>query len=333
MEILPSSFMNNDKNIPDDDRDKLLAKQIEALNSGAESAKSGPQEPLLDQLHAYREKVNEATAPGKKESEASWSQIQHQLSDDESKATVHSLEPQSQWVQWAIAASFLIIASLVLFKLFQPATPELIAATESKIEVITLDDGSRITLRPYSRFTRLPQPDRQQGQTYRLEGEGYFEVAHNPERTFAVRTDLGQVEVLGTTFTVSSWGNRTEVFLKEGKVLLKSLVGNQKLILNPGEQSSVVNGKVLAAATASEERFTDWMDRELVIENEPLQQLLPELEHHFNVQISADSSLASERLSGRILLTNQEEALRDLATIMNAELSKTADNRYRISNQ
>jgi ferric-dicitrate binding protein FerR (iron transport regulator) len=65
----------------------------------------------------------------------------------------------------------------------------------------------------------------------RLTGDGYFEVAHNPDRPFSVELDGGgTVEVLGTEFHISQTGNNTSVLVKSGKVRFSPADGDYPVL-------------------------------------------------------------------------------------------------------
>lgn len=77
--------------------------------------------------------------------------------------------------------------------------------------VVWLNAGSKLT---YS--SGFAQKER----NVILEGEGYFEVTHNPELPFVVNTSYINVQVYGTKFSVKAYGNEDEiqVTLAEGSV-------------------------------------------------------------------------------------------------------------------
>ncbi len=56
-----------------------------------------------------------------------------------------------------------------------------------------------------------------------LSGEGYFEVAHNPDKPFIVNTGKLNVKALGTVFNVLAYPDEDniETTLVEGKVVLE----------------------------------------------------------------------------------------------------------------
>ena len=67
-----------------------------------------------------------------------------------------------------------------------------------------------------------------------LDGEGYFQVAHDTRRTFIVQVGELEVKVLGTVFNVCAYNNEQDVtvVLLEGKVSVQT--PSSSLIMKPG---------------------------------------------------------------------------------------------------
>mgnify|MGYP000343867029 CR=1 FL=1 len=83
-----------------------------------------------------------------------------------------------------------------------------------------------------------------------LDGEAYFEVAHNEKSPFVVRTHAMDVEVLGTKFNVEAYsaGRTFEASLMQGKVRVKS-PANEKLavVLLPQYKTTLKDGKLVVS--------------------------------------------------------------------------------------
>jgi ferric-dicitrate binding protein FerR (iron transport regulator) len=86
-------------------------------------------------------------------------------------------------------------------------------------DAIVLRDGTRIWLNEESKVRYPEQFDSQSRDIY-LEGEAYFEVAHQARKPFLVHTTQSVTHVLGTTFSVRSYTHEPtiEVNLLSGKV-------------------------------------------------------------------------------------------------------------------
>ena len=98
---------------------------------------------------------------------------------------------------------------------------------------LVLADGTKVWLNAQSTL-RFSYPFDSLRTVY-LEGEAYFEVAHNTEKPFEVRTGENTVRVLGTKFNVRAYKEQTyQVTLMEGKVKVNN--GSVSEILVPDIQ-------------------------------------------------------------------------------------------------
>jgi ferric-dicitrate binding protein FerR (iron transport regulator) len=205
--------------------------------------------------------------------------------------------------------------------------PELIAQTGSAKQAVTLLDGSRVTLRPYSELHRISEAET--GLTYRISGEGYFEVfATERERRFSVLTDDARVVVTGTSFTVSNWDRHTRVFLEQGSVLMSLADGSSETILQAGETGEIVSGYVATSTEIPAEAHMGWLDNVLVLDKRPLASVIREVMHHFNILVVVPADLADAGLSGTLVLDDHVQILEDLALSIGAALEQPEPGRY-----
>ena len=98
---------------------------------------------------------------------------------------------------------------------------EIIAPIGSRT-VVQLSDGSTVHLN-YGSKIKYPQFFSGETREIELEGEGFFEVAHNPEKPFIVKIRTLNVKALGTAFNVLAYSDDDviETTLLNGKVVLE----------------------------------------------------------------------------------------------------------------
>lgn len=126
----------------------------------------------------------------------------------------------STWVKLGVAACLLFIAGYFANFVLSP-TAQLIEynlAADQKIEGI-LPDNSAFTLYENSKLY-YDQNEWPKNRILNLEGVAYFMV--NKGTTFTVKTDLGNVQVLGTQFKVKAVDNLLQVNCNEGMVSVSS---------------------------------------------------------------------------------------------------------------
>ena len=112
-------------------------------------------------------------------------------------------------------------------------------------QTLAMGDGSVVTLYPQAaiQYSR----DFQSNRTIRLlAGKAAFEVAADPVHAFTVYAGHIATTALGTRFMVDHSGQKTNVQLYEGKVVVKYVGQDARVyptILNPGQQC-FINGKL-----------------------------------------------------------------------------------------
>ena len=173
---------------------------------------------------------------------------------------------------------------------------EVIAPVGSRT-VVELSDGSVVHLNYGSRI-KYPQNFWGENRGVILTGEGYFEVAHNPDKPFVVTTGRIDVKALGTVFNVNAYPENNDIFttLVKGKVLVeeKKKNGNTETIkeLIPGQH--IIYKKSTGDVKSSMEpveKYIAWKDGKLVFDNEPIEQIAQRLSRMFNVEVQVDNEV------------------------------------------
>ncbi len=176
---------------------------------------------------------------------------------------------------------------------------------------VVLPDGSKVQLNSdtHLKFVKFDAHHR----IVRLEGEGYFDVTHDLSRPFTVETTTSQIEVLGTSFNVTSYQDDSSMttYLSSGKVKISDQSGN--IILNPSE--AYTYNSVTHESTKrkiSDQRYSSWTKGIMVIEKETIGALAKRIERRFNVKVVfGDNEVQSHVYTGTI-------GDQDLNNILNA---------------
>lgn len=170
-------------------------------------------------------------------------------------------------------------------------------------QTVSLPDGSTVhlnsgsTLQYRRGFAVLPfwNTDRRR---VRLNGEAFFDVSE-ADRRFVVRTGNAHVEVLGTQFNVRSRRmgehEKTEVALVSGRVQLANRANRTKAVtLKEGEAARVFgSASPTAPRDTSIERMLVWRNGGFSVVDQPVRQVVAELERRFDVTIRVDADLPS----------------------------------------
>jgi ferric-dicitrate binding protein FerR (iron transport regulator) len=310
--------------ISPNDKDLLLAKEIGQSLPDLQDAASTSNDPLLSTLLEYKY-LKHHSSQDIASSESIWNAIEQEIGQNTAKSRIFNLTPST--IRYAVAATILLAAFIGVFFYQNLTKPELIAASQASSTMITLSDGSEVTLRPYSKFFELKRSE--ENQKYKLEGEAYFNVSENQGRIFSVQTGRSEVRVLGTRFVLSDWGNISTVYLQEGRIEYASLITNKAIELKPGQSSTLdLSNTMIVEDQANEIVYTDWLNGELVFENEPVRNIFQELEQHFNIIIEVQNVDLDEQLSGSLALDNADSVLQDLEVVLNGTFTKNGQRSY-----
>lgn len=122
----------------------------------------------------------------------------------------------------AAAAAVLILVSLVLFFIPGPVNYVVHTTGFQETKTVELPDGSSVLMNASSELKWEEGFHDDEERIVFFSGEGFFDVSHQVGKKFIVKTPDVDVNVLGTKFNLESRSAFTNVFLKEGKVLLQA---------------------------------------------------------------------------------------------------------------
>ncbi|MGN5954232.1 FecR family protein [Sphingobacterium lactis] len=177
-----------------------------------------------------------------------------------------------------------------------------------------LPDGSKVWLSSESSL-RFPTQFASDKRVVYLDGEGYFEVAKNPNAVFQVQTSSQTIEVLGTHFNVRDYADEAmkQTTLVEGKVKVISKGSSpQAQYLSPGEQITLINAELIKKTVDSKEVMA-WLSNRFIFDNKPLNLLIKDLERWYGVEFV----LPNEEIGKQGYYANLSRDL-DLSAILNA---------------
>jgi transmembrane sensor len=200
---------------------------------------------------------------------------------------------------------------LYMSKLENSTAPLIVAVERGQKANITLPDGSKVWLNSQSKLTYTASFNIKKREL-QLDGEAYFEVAHNPKKPFIVRSRDIAVEALGTAFGVKAYNedNLISSILMRGKVRVTTpdgeaiLAPNERIMYNKSTHKKVQN----TVTNATD--FTGWIHNELRFENESLGDIAITIQRIYNVDVVfASVQLKNQRYTGTINNNSLESVL------------------------
>jgi transmembrane sensor len=192
---------------------------------------------------------------------------------------------------------------------FQPAVYNDLITPKGGGYKLQLADGSNVWLNADSKLS-FPVAFTDSTRHLYLEGEAYFEVAHNGS-PFIVTSDEMDIRVLGTSFNISAYQDDEDMMttLVEGKVRidLRSENTTTRKILSPNEQATIGSEKTqIVVADVDASQYKSWVDGKFEFHNETLESVLKKLARWYDFDYEFSNQQARNfHFSGR--LDNQEK--------------------------
>lgn len=152
---------------------------------------------------------------------------------------------------------------------------------------IVLPDSSLLFLNSNSRVS-YSQGFGVSNRNIELQGEGYFEAAHNPDLPLRVHTKGLVVEVLGTKFSVTNYNDRPEAYINlvEGSVMFCDETRENWRALQPNELATFDKAtQTTTIKTTNAQERIGWINGELHFNDEPLSAIIVLLEQTYGVEI------------------------------------------------
>ncbi len=232
---------------------------------------------------------------------------------------IHSL---FKWAMRVAAILLIILLPLSAYWYGQKSMKEHFAditlkAPQGDHLLTTLPDGTSVWLNGGSTLI-YSQGFGIENRSLRLEGEGYFEVAHNKGLPFQVSTKGLDLTVLGTKFNFRNYKDEHEasISLKEGKVRVKNNFKSMPDIeMSPGEE--IVLNKISGHITKSHSttfHANAWTRDELFFNLARLEDIALTLSRSYGVKITVDSRMKNQRFYGSF--NRKKDSLKDIIEII-----------------
>lgn len=149
---------------------------------------------------------------------------------------------------------------------------------------LVLPDSTKVWLNANSKLV-YPTSFKEGIRQVELDGEAYFDVKHNGDNPFVVRTKSMNVTVLGTEFNVSAYSGIEEfnIALLRGSVELNSSDRSGKYRMKAGEQIFYREGKYVSAQIGNMDYFK-WKEGVLSFNNQPIHVIIDKLRLYYDIR-------------------------------------------------
>jgi len=194
---------------------------------------------------------------------------------------------------------------------------------------LILSDGTSIRLNSVTKV-RFPIMFAKEKREVFLDGEGFFEVAHNESCPFIVHTANANIRVLGTIFDVTSYSedNKTQVVVSEGQVAFAGTRQQDVVLLNRNQMSRVIkDGHPTTAEAIRTDKYFAWLKNQMVFDNATLAEVIKQLSRKYDVEFEVlDPSL----LNRHIVATYSNESLSQIIRSLSFSLRFQYEQRGKI---
>ena len=196
---------------------------------------------------------------------------------------------------------------------------------------LTLSDGSKIWLNANSKFKYPKNFNRSIREVFLVEGEAYFDIAHDEDKPFFVRSRKVSTQVLGTAFNIRAYNYLTniQVAVTRGKVSVnRDQVKNSGVVLLPDEFVNIDT----ATGTMHKEKVDamnviSWQKGNISFNNERFANVCEVLERKYKINIYfKDNSLKEYRFTAGF---DRKDKLTDVLDI----LSQANNLSYEVKNK
>ncbi|MBC8985987.1 FecR domain-containing protein [Pedobacter sp. N36a] len=203
-----------------------------------------------------------------------------------------------------------------------------IASVTSSRRQIQLPDGTKVWLSPHSKLT-YPAAFEGAQRLVSLDGEAFFEVAHDSEHPFLIKSGKVSTRVLGTSFNFSAYAEQEDVnvTLVTGKVAVSfDANGKTTEAIITANQRVSVNKKKEKMSTENFPDAKDFLNRRIGrfdYKGTPLSEVAEDLEMQYKVQIILAPELQNHHFYGHLNMnTDLVQTLKKLCTVMETNWEK-----------
>lgn len=165
---------------------------------------------------------------------------------------------------------------------------------------VNLPDGTKVWLNAAS-VIKFPTSFSGNERNVTLDGEAYFEVAHNAKKPFNVFAAGAQVHVLGTHFNVNAYKDEDtlKTTLLQGSV--KLTYNNAGVVLKPSQQGKIYGGGTgLRVAAVDTSVVMAWKNEMFEFDNTDLHSLMRQISRWYNIEVAYESGVPNDVFFGSI---------------------------------
>lgn len=167
---------------------------------------------------------------------------------------------------------------------------------------LKLPDGTNVWLNAASSI-KFPTNFAGKKRVVEVSGELFFEVTHNPQLPFIVKTSLAKIEVLGTSFNVNTYNEKmaSAITLVEGSLKLSNNTNMESQVLKPGQQAFLnENGKIRLNDKVNVGSAIAWKNGYFQFNDTELETVMQQISRWYDFEVVYDGKQKNIHLTGII---------------------------------
>lgn len=234
------------------------------------------------------------------------------------------------WMRLAASLAFVVVG-FIGYRVFLPEKPVVLTTVDTVPEmeqrenakgqksILLLADGTKIWLNADSKLTYSKDFGSGATREVSLEGEAFFEVAHNKDKPFIVHTSELDIHVLGTSFNVKSYDEdeKIETTLLKGQIKISKAnepPNTSGLILEPNQKATFKKEtKSIDIVQVQATLSSAWREDKLVFDETTYAEVINQLERWYNVDITFEGE---NNLNCKLTASIEKESLEEVLNLL-----------------
>jgi len=195
---------------------------------------------------------------------------------------------------------------------------------KGKRSTLTFEDGSKIWVNAGSRVVYPVVFADSEREVY-IDGEVFFDISHDENRPFIIKSKEVQIEVLGTSFNFMAYESdkTNRIVLVDGSIKVKS-ESIQETILSPNEMYLYENNRS-SIQKVNVDDYISWKTGMYQYKSERLDLIMKRLSRYYGEEIECKKEIAHLKCTGKLDLKD------DLRAVLKG-ISQTAPINYKEEN-
>jgi transmembrane sensor len=229
------------------------------------------------------------------------------------------------WTTAALAAAACFV--VVLAPALRPVPSVEYQTAKGETRTVALADGTVIHLNGGSRIAvRL---ERHARRVEMIRGEAAFDVAHDPARPFLIAAADRRIRVVGTEFDVLDTQGLVRVTVRRGVVSVAPASASPDadgVLLKVGDQlDHRVGEPVSAVHQVDPEVAFAWRRGDLVYRDQPLSEVVGDLNRYFETPVRVTGPAANLRFSGVLVIDTEDAVVARLQAFLPISVDRASD--------